>query len=147
MLNIDYSIWPVGVLWIQIANFLILLFVLNIIAYRPIRRIMNQRREEMDALEKNAESFQEKYAQDEEALQENIVSARREGFTVKEEIKQQGLEKEKGMLQDAASRTEEQLGKARAEIDQMLAGVRQTLQGEVDTFSQDVAEKILGRSF
>ena len=32
------------------------------------------------------------------------------------------------MLQDAASRTEEQLGKARAEIDQMLAGVRQTLQ-------------------
>ena len=52
MLNIDYSIWPVGVLWIQIANFLVLLFVLNLIAYRPIRRIMSQRREEMDALEK-----------------------------------------------------------------------------------------------
>jgi len=147
MLNIDTSIWPVGVLWIQIANFLVLLLVLNIVAYRPIRQVMNRRREEMDALEKNAESFQEKYEKDEEALHENIVTARRDGFTVKEEIKQQGLDKEKGMLQDAASKTEEQLGKARADIDQMLAGVRQTLQGEVDTFSQEVAEKILGRSF
>lgn len=147
MLNIDYSIWPVGVLWIQIANFLILLFVLNIVAYRPLRRIMSERNEEMAGLKDRAEALGEKFAEDEKTLQDNIVSARREGFAVKEEIKRQGLESEKGMLQEAASRTEERLEKARAEIDQMIAGVRFTLEGEVDTFSREVAEKILGRNF
>lgn len=147
MLDIDYSIWPVGVLWIQIANFLILLFVLNIVAYRPVRRIMSERNKEMAGLKERAEALEEKFAEDEKTLQENIVSARREGFVVKEEIKRQGLESEKGMLEEASSRTEQRLGKARAEIDQMVAGVRFTLQGEVDAFSQEVAEKILGRSF
>lgn len=147
MLNIDFSIWPVGVLWVQIANFLVLLFVLNIVAYRPVRRIMSERNREMAGLKEGAQTLQEKFARDEKALQENIVSARREGFTVREEIKSRGLESEKGMLQEASLRTEERLGKARAEIDQMIAGVRITLKGEVDTFSQEVAEKILGRSF
>ncbi|MFO7783175.1 MAG: ATP synthase F0 subunit B [Thermodesulfobacteriota bacterium] len=147
MLNIEYSIWPIGVLWVQIANFLILLFVLNIVAYRPVRRIMGERNKEMAGLKERAEALGEKFAEDEKALQENIVSARREGFVIREEIKSQGLESEKGMLEEAASRTEERLGKARAEIDRMIAGVRNTLQGEMDTFSQEVAEKILGRSF
>jgi len=147
MLNIDFSIWPIGVLWIQIANFLVLLFVLNVIAYRPIRKIMSERHEEMSGLKERAETLQDKYVQDEKALQENVISARKEGFGLKEQIKQQGSETEKGMLQEASSKTEAQLGKARAEIEQMVAGVRQSLQGEVDAFSQEVAEKILGRSF
>ncbi|MCF8061388.1 MAG: ATP synthase F0 subunit B [Deltaproteobacteria bacterium] len=147
MLNIDYSIWPIGVLWIQIANFLVLLFVLNAVAYRPIRRIMSERHQEMSGLKERAETLQEKLTQEEKALQENVINARKEGFGLKEQIKQQGAETEKGMLQEASSRTEERLGKARAEIEQMVAGVRRTLQGEVDMFSQEVAEKILGRSF
>jgi F-type H+-transporting ATPase subunit b len=101
----------------------------------------------MSGLKERAETLQEKYAQDEKALQENVISARKEGFSLKEQIKQQGNETEKGMLKEASSRTEERLGKARAEIEQMVAGVRQSLQGEVDAFSQEVAEKILGRSF
>ncbi len=32
---------------IQIANFLVLLFLLNIILYKPIRKILGQRQEEM----------------------------------------------------------------------------------------------------
>jgi F-type H+-transporting ATPase subunit b len=147
MLNIDFSIWPIGVLWIQIANFLVLLFVLNAVAYRPIRKIMSQRREEMAGLQDRAETLQEQYVQDEKALQENVINARKEGFSLKEQIKQQGSEKEKSMLQEASSKTEARLGKARAEIEQMVAGVRTSLQREVDTFSHEVAEKILGRSF
>ncbi|MGD8386594.1 MAG: ATP synthase F0 subunit B [Desulfobacteraceae bacterium] len=147
MLNIDFSLWPVGVLWIQIANFLVLLLLLNIIAYRPIRSILAKRADEMNGMQEAAESLQEKYVQNEQLLQENVVEARKEGFGVKEGIKKEGLDQEKGMLQEAGAKTEEQLGKAREEISQTLASVRQTLQGEVDQFSQELAEKILGRSF
>jgi F-type H+-transporting ATPase subunit b len=147
MLEIDYNIWPIGVLWIQIANFLFLLFLLNIIAYRPIRRILAKRTEEMESMQQHAEALQEKFDENEKTLQENIVQARREGFNVKEGIKQEGIEEEKGMIQEAASKTFKKLNKAREEIDKNLISVRQTLRGEVDQFSQELAQKILGRSF
>jgi len=147
MLNIDFSFWPVGVLWIQIANFLVLLLLLNIIAYRPIRRILTKRADEMNGMQQAAESLQEKYVQNEQLLQENVIEARKEGYGVKEGIKKEGLDQERGMLQEAGAKTEDQLGKAREEISQTLASVRQALQGEVDQFSQELAEKILGRSF
>lgn len=147
MLEIDFNIWPIGVLWIQIANFLFLLLVLNILAYRPIRAILAKRAQEMEGMQKTAESLQEQYDEGEKALRDNVIQARREGFTVKEGIKQEGINQEKGMVQEASSQTFEKLNKAREEIDKNLIGVRQTLQGEVDQFSQELAEKILGRSF
>jgi len=147
MLNVDFSIWPVGVLWIQIANFLILLFFLNKVAYRPLRRIMSERNEEMAGLKERAEALKDNFARDEKELNDNIVGARREGFFIREQIKNQGLESEKGMLQDASSRVEDRLGEARAEMDRMIAGVRKTLEGDVHMFSREVAEKILGRGF
>ncbi len=40
--------WTVG---IQIINFLIILWILNLILYRPIRNILRQRKEKIDGLE------------------------------------------------------------------------------------------------
>ena len=51
MLEIDFQLWPPGALWIQIANFLLLLYLLNLILYRPMRKILNQRRGEVGSLE------------------------------------------------------------------------------------------------
>jgi len=147
MLEIDFNLWPPGVLWLQIINFLVLLIVLNVVAYRPIRGILDKRAEEMAGMQQKAESYLERYGENEKTLQENIVQARREGFNIREGIKQDGVSQEKGMVQDASSKTSEQLGKARQEIEGNVAGVRQALQGEVDRFSQELAEKILGRSF
>jgi F-type H+-transporting ATPase subunit b len=137
----------IDVLCIQIANFLFLLFLLNIIAYRPIRGILARRAEEMESMQQKAESLHAKFDENEKALKENIIQARREGFNVKEGIKQEGISQEKGMVQEASSKTFEKLNKAREEIDKNLISVRQALQGEVDQFSQELAEKILGRSF
>ncbi|MFC1863408.1 ATPase, partial [Thermodesulfobacteriota bacterium] len=47
-------------LFIQIANFLVLLFVLNIILYRPIRKILYKRREEMATTKSVAEDLEKK---------------------------------------------------------------------------------------
>jgi F-type H+-transporting ATPase subunit b len=85
--------------------------------------------------------------ENERRLQESIAEARREGFNVKEEIKKQGLDKEKQLLAEASSEARERLDRARGDIDSTLGGVRQALQAEVDKFSQELAEKILGRSF
>jgi F-type H+-transporting ATPase subunit b len=140
MLKIDYS------LFIQIANFLILLLLLNVILYKPIRRILKQRKEEMENLELRASDLQGRAAKDSKALEENISGARREGYKEKESLKAEALEREKKMYQEATAKAGDKLDRARKEAEQKLGEIRQSLVQEVGLFSRELAEKILGRS-
>lgn len=140
MLKIDYSVF------IQIANFLILLLLLNIILYRPIRRILKQRKDAMEGLEVRASDLQGRAAKDSKALEENISGARREGYKERESLKAEALETEKKMYQEATAKAGDKLDRARKEAEQKLAEIRQGLVQEVGLFSRELAEKIVGRS-
>jgi len=140
MLKVDYS------LFIQIANFLLLLFLLNRILYRPIRRILAERAEQMSTFENTIADFQQKSTRDAEDLEKNMKSARKEGFDRKEGLRGEGFEEEKGLLQKATVSAGEHIGEATAEIGHHVEDVRKALEKDIGAFSQELAEKILGRS-
>jgi len=140
MLKIDFSVI------IQIANFLLLLFLLNVVLYRPIRRILGQRAEEMNRLGIAAGDCRSKAVHCAGQLEEGMSGARRQGFKEKEEIKAKGLALEKKMYQEAGLSASEKVEGAKAEIERKTGEVRQSLMGEVDQFSRELAERILGRS-
>jgi F-type H+-transporting ATPase subunit b len=140
MLKIDYT------LFIQIANFLFLLFILNILLFRPIRKILGRRAEEINSSKGMMGDFQNRAARYEKELEENIAGARREGYKEKEDLKDEGLEQEKELLKDATSSSGEKIGKAKQQIKSSADHVRQSLENEVAVFSRELAEKILGRS-
>jgi len=140
MISVDYS------LFIQIANFLLLLFLLNIILYRPIRKILGKRSDEMNSFQSMIDDFLSKSTRCEKDLEENKGAARKEGFEEKENFKKEGLEEEKGVLQEAVTKAEEEVNQAKEEIELKITDVRQSLEDEVALFSKDLAEKILGRS-
>jgi F-type H+-transporting ATPase subunit b len=117
MLEIDFSLWPPGTLWIQIANFLFLLFILNIILYKPVRNILGKRKDEMDSFEEMIGDFQDKSDRYAKELEGSRIDARNSGFKEKEVLKGQGLEEEKNIVQEASSSSEEKIGKAREEIE------------------------------
>jgi F-type H+-transporting ATPase subunit b len=146
MLEIDFSLWPPGTLWIQIANFLVLLFILNIILYRPVRKILGKRKDEIDSFEGMIGDFQDKFSRHAKELDASRIEARNSGIKEKGVQTDQGLEEEKDLVQEASSSSEEKIGKAKEELQERLADVRQSLQAEVEGFSQELAEKILGRS-
>jgi F-type H+-transporting ATPase subunit b len=131
---------------IQIANFLILLFLLNIIAYRPIRRIIYQRKDDMASMVNITEEWGKKAEKFAQELEINEAVTRKEGQKEKEGLKNKGFEDERAMLQEVYSNTEENLEKARQEIQERLKRAQQSLQAEVDDFSQELAKKILGRA-
>jgi len=140
MLKIDLS------LLIQIANFLLLIFLLNIFLYRPVRKILNRRRDETDSLQKTIENYLDRSERNERDIEEGMVQARKEGFEEKESLKGEALEKEKAILQVAASSVEEKKEKANKELGNRVIDVRKILEEQIAGFSQELAEKILGRS-
>lgn len=140
MLNID------GTLILQIANFLVLLLILNLILFKPIRRILSQREQEMSSRRKTIEDYQGRVAQREKEIEEGKVQARKEGFSTKEGLKNQGLEEEKRVLQEAGVAVEKKLDAAKRDIDAKLVAAREALEDQIAGFSKDLAQKILGRS-
>lgn len=140
MLNID------GTLILQIANFLVLLLILNLILFKPIRRILSQREQEMSSRRKTIEDYQGRVAQREKDIEDGKVQARKEGFSTKEGLKNQGLEEEKRILQEAGAAVEKKLDAAKKDIDAKLVAAREALEDQIAGFSKDLAQKILGRS-
>jgi len=133
MLKIDST------LLIQIANFLLLLF-------RPIRKILNLRRDETNSLQKTIEDYHDRSERNERGIKEGVVQARKEGFEEKESLKGQALEEEKAILKEVGSSVEEKKEKANRELGSKIADVRKILEEQVAGFSQELAAKILGRS-
>ena len=140
MLNID------GTVILQIANFLVLLVVMNIILYKPIRGILAKRDEEMASRQKMIDDYQGRVKDNEEAIESGMVSARKEGYQEKESLKVLGQEEEKGVLQEAGAAVERKLTAAKQEIETKVAAAREVLESEISGFSNELAEKILGRS-
>jgi F-type H+-transporting ATPase subunit b len=140
MLKIDFT------LLVQIANFLFLLIILNLILYRPIRDVLRKRQAEMESLEDGIENLEDQAADLSYDLEENFAGARREGSELKESIRHLGIEEERGMVQEAANTAGDMINQAREEMERKLAAVRQSLENELEVFSRELAGKLLGRS-
>jgi len=139
-------IMPDYTLFLQLANFLFLLFILNIILYRPVRRVLGKRKAEINGLQNSVSELEGNADRFAGQLEEGKAKARKMGNQEKETLKREGLEEEKTLLKEAASASGERMGQARGEMEQKLLEARGALEKELHLFSKDLAEKILGRS-
>jgi F-type H+-transporting ATPase subunit b len=140
MLNIDYIS-----LSIQIANFLLLIFLLNIIVYRPIRNILSKRKEDMSSTEDLTQTLAQKTAQSSQSLEAHITDTRKQGNKERDALKSEGNQEEERMLKDTYSKVQDKIDKARRELEVARLTARDSLQSEVKGFSVNLVEKILGR--
>ncbi len=140
MLNIDYS------LFIQMASFIFLVILLNIILYRPIRRILIMRKNEISSMEEVTRDLKHKADDYLKEYEDNLSDANKKGIKEKNDLKNRGMEEERETLQQTYSSVEERTRNARMDIQDRISHARQSLQTELESFSQDLAEKILGRN-
>lgn len=139
MLSIDYS------LFILMASFIFLVIMLNIILYRPIRRILIKRKNEIFSTEEITRDLRRKAGNYMKEHEDNLSDSKKEGLKEKEDLKNKGIEEEKEMLRQTYSSVKGRIQLARMDIQDSSSRARQTLQTELESFSQDLAEKILGR--
>jgi F-type H+-transporting ATPase subunit b len=140
MISIDQS------LFYQIVNFLLLMILLNIILYRPIRTVLKQRAEKVTSLTEEAQKAREEMIRREREYQEALQQARKEGFEQKNLYKLQGQEEEKRILEETNRRLEAELAQKRKKIAEEVEEARKKLSGEITSFSREIAQKILGRT-
>ena len=131
---------------IQIINFVFLIWVLNILLYRPIRKILAQRKEKIDGLELSIETSDKDALEKDEAFGAGIKEARARGFKEKEALMQLATDEEKKIIADINSKAQAELAEIRDKIKNEADVARASLQKEVDNFASQICQKILGRA-
>ena len=140
------NLFPDATVFVQIANFLLLLLILNFMLFRPIRNIISKRDQEISGLEKSLEDLEELYGLKEKNIEEKMVLARKEGFTAKEKLKSEATEEENSIFKKASSAIEDKKEQIHKEMESKMADIRKALEAELAGFTNEIAEKILGRS-
>ena len=139
------TVIPDGSLIIQIANFLLIIWILNLILYRPIRNILRQRKEKIEGLELRIETYNEDAQKKDDAFASGIQEARAKGLKEKETLLQAAAEEEKQIIANVNTQAQAELVEIREKIVKDAEAARASLQEKVDEFANDICQKILGR--
>ena len=135
-----------GSVFIQIVNFLFLIWALNIVLYRPIRSVLLQRKEKVDGLQQKIGAISDDAKEKDEAFSRGIREARAKGLKQKEALMAEAAETEKQLVDEINAKAQANLVAVREKIAADAAGVRASLEKEIDVFSDAIGQKILGRA-
>ncbi len=88
-------------LLLQFVNFVVLLFILNLLLYRPLRRLMQERQQTVDGSYRKAREMEGEIATKMEHYQQRLQEAKRRGHQERTELRQGALTEENRLLVEA----------------------------------------------
>ncbi|KPJ74877.1 MAG: ATPase [Deltaproteobacteria bacterium SG8_13] len=128
------------------ANFVFLIWVLNLILYKPIRNVLKQRQAKVSGLEESIESFHKDATDKQEAFDAGLRSARVKGLEKKETLLAEAANEEKTIISQINEKAQAELSQVREQVASDVEVARLSLLKEVDSFAEAIGEKILGRA-
>ena len=140
------TVIPDASLFVQIANFLFIVWILNVILYKPIRNMLIQRKEKITDFENNIEGLNKDAKDKDDAFLEGIKEARDKGLSKKGSLIQAAADEEKDIIEKINQKAQADLAEVRDKIARDTEQVRESLQKEIDSFANAIGEKILGRA-
>ncbi|OGR31014.1 MAG: hypothetical protein A2X83_07675 [Desulfuromonadales bacterium GWD2_54_10] len=131
---------------VQLINFGILVLVLNIFLYKPIRKVLADRRQVIDSARDKAASV-DLEVQEKMALYEGrLRDAKTEAAGRRAEALKLAQAEEAVVLEKARKEASVSLGTIREKVAKEAAEARTLLVAQAEVLSSDICEKILGRS-
>ena len=131
--------------WLLIlaANFIVLMFILNSILYKPLLKIFKEREGSTKGFLDAAKDMDSAKEAGIEKMNREIAEARKKAKGVFENMRNEGLSTQKQALSAAESSAADLLQKAREELKAEVARATQALRGDVEKFSDEIVRKLV----
>lgn len=130
----------------QMINFLVLLFVLNLVLYKPIRNVLLERKAKIQGMQNGAERAQSDLVAGEDAYNNGLKQARSKGLKSKEAFIEEASKEEKEIIDRINKKAQANLADIKKQVAQEAEQARKALEAEVDVYAKAIGEKILGRA-
>jgi F-type H+-transporting ATPase subunit b len=140
LINLDKS------LFIQAANFLLLLFLLTRLLYRPLIGKMEERAEAIKRSLQEAEAARAEAARQRAEHAAQIQAAHAEAQAIRAQALKEAQDEQQKLVAQARAEAARLVETARAELDQDVRRARQQLRQEVADLAIGAAERLIRRS-
>lgn len=130
----------------QVVNFVILLTLLYLFAYKPILRVLDKRSEKIKESMDQAERIKQQAAQSEEQVRAALETARKEGQALIAQASQIGERLKEEARKEARQEGEALAARARAEIHREREEAIDALRREFADLAIRAAEKVVSQS-
>jgi F-type H+-transporting ATPase subunit b len=130
----------------QIINFVLLFALLYFIAYKPIRRMLDERSSRVKESMEQAEQIKEQMAKTEEQVKEQLEAARREGQDILAQAAQMGERFKEEARGEARQETEVIVARARTEIERERDEAIEEVKRQFVDLAITAAEKVVNET-
>jgi len=125
------------------AQFLVLLFILNLILFKPLLKVFKEREDTVKGSLDAAKEMNNKREESIARLNRELADTRSKAKEIFETRRAEGLQKQKEVLSKAEAEASEILDKARSDLKAEVERARNTLRAEVDKFSDEIVRKLV----
>jgi F-type H+-transporting ATPase subunit b len=140
MIDFNYT------LLIQFFNFLILLFLLNILLFKPVLKAIDKRAKTLGTLFDGVEGIKKEAVSLELAYDEGSRERKKPVLEGKEAVLVEAQKASVHLIEEARTELAEELVKIKSEVERESKSISNALKGDVEKLSTEVAKKILKRS-
>ncbi len=129
--------------FVLLVNFIILLFILNAILFKPLLQIFKEREDSVKGDLDAAKGMTEKSEEGIARLNRELAESRSKAKEIFESLKAEGVNKQREVLSATEEEAVAMLEKARTEIKSDADKARQSLRADVDKFSDEIVRKLV----
>jgi len=140
MINVDYTFL------IQAGIFILFVFLVNHLLFRPVVKVLERRREATTGAQEKALSLQKKAENEETVLEEKLLKARQEAAIERDKLRKKILVAQKTVIDQAKRTMEKDIPALREKATAEARKVEVFLKGEVDALAEKIVKKTLGRA-
>lgn len=140
MVTLDYTIL------VQMANFILLIFILNALLYKPILNIIGKRKSQMDESDEEVKRVNQTVEQKLAEYEEKVRLAKLEAMEQRNAVVREGADLAKGIIDAVRNEIPGMMEQFNAKMGKEVDAARAILRSQSQKISLDIAEKVLGRS-
>jgi len=133
-----------GWFFVQLANFLILLFLLNTILFKPMLKLFNERNDNTKGALDSAAAMDRDKDDVLAEIEEKLSGARTDARSIFENLSNEGLDVQKSSVQSAQNESIEINKKAKTELEAATDKARNALKSDIEAFSKQIVDKLVG---
>ena len=132
-------------LLVQLLSFLIFLFIINRIMFRPLQNVRSERANYMDKIKTDAQNAAKELETLTHQLKAQESSVRTQAHGLKQEIEESGSMEAAEIIAAAREQIETLKETAEAEVDAQISEARKHIQKESETLAVNIMENLLER--
>ena len=138
LLTVD---WTVGV---QTVTFIVALWLLNKLVFRPLLRVRDRREELTAGTLKEAEEMTRRAEETVAEYERRIAEARAAATETRNELRQRGQAEAAGILAEAREEAQAELERKRGVLEAEISKIRAGVRSEAESLAASIADRVLG---